>query len=54
MEFHIIAIRLDSNIDLILDIKKIIITEKEYEEELEDILNFKELFKHIEIVVVPK
>ncbi len=49
-----IEAQIHGNIDLITDIKKIIITEQEYEQELEDILIFKELFEHIEIVVVPK
>lgn len=49
-----IEVQIHGNIDLITDIKKIIITEKEFENELEDILIFKELFEHIEIVVVPK
>ena len=40
-------------VDLITDVEKIIITQKEYETELEDILIFKDLYEHIEIEIIP-
>ena len=44
-----IEVQIHGKIDIVTDIEKIIISQKEYEEELEDILIFKDLYEHIEI-----
>lgn len=48
-----IEVQIHGHIDLVTDIKKIIVKQKEYENELTDILIFKELYEHIEIVIIP-
>ena len=48
-----IEVQIHGTVDLITDVEKIIITQKEYETEIEDILIFKELYEHIEIEIIP-